>query len=438
MTYDDALQELLKITLRGLPTEGGPRRVVVVRDVVGQLRLCVDGVAPAGLAQHLADGLQGWFAQPLLCTEAGISEERYAAEGVVELAIGASWPKEWPKAPSPSVEDPEPRGIDTSVWCALVPAVAKASWFRGRPVPAPVSARRRSVVVGFHSFKGGVGRTTAAAVLAYCAAESGSRVVLVDLDLEAPGLHHVFGVSRNSAGVLDAILAHQATGSLGTIVPQETLQIAGKGRIDVLHAGAESPTYLERLGHLDFASSPGSGASHASRALQALLKKLCSSRGTSPEDVPDLVIVDARAGLHDLGAIALRDLAHVNVLVARANEQGVEGLRQTLELLNTDDPATQSPLLILQTFAPADSQVRATAVHEFQARVEEVFAKFRWFSDEDQPSSDQDSPLRPFPIPVLADGSPGERLDEFIENQLIQPFKPAWARLHELIEGVRS
>ncbi len=25
-----------------------------------------------------------------------------------------------------------------------------------------------------------------------------------------------------------------------------------------------------------------------------------------------------------------------------------------------------------------------------------------------------------------------------IENQLIQPFKPAWARLHELIEGVRS
>src|SRR5580704_13816247 len=43
-------------------------------------------------------------------------------------------------------------------------------------------------IVGFYSFKGGVGRTLAIVNVAYLMARRGRNVLLIDMDLEAPGL----------------------------------------------------------------------------------------------------------------------------------------------------------------------------------------------------------------------------------------------------------
>ncbi len=40
----------------------------------------------------------------------------------------------------------------------------------------------------FHGIKGGVGRSTAIAMLAYHLAKKGKNVLLIDFDLESPGL----------------------------------------------------------------------------------------------------------------------------------------------------------------------------------------------------------------------------------------------------------
>ena len=58
--------------------------------------------------------------------------------------------------------------------------------------------RERSKVhrVGIHSYRGGSGRTTLAANLAYLAARAGARVAVMDLDLQAPALHIVLGVEE--------------------------------------------------------------------------------------------------------------------------------------------------------------------------------------------------------------------------------------------------
>ena len=47
-------------------------------------------------------------------------------------------------------------------------------------------------VVTFYSYKGGVGRTMALVNTAYVLARSGFRVLMVDFDLEAPGMTHFF------------------------------------------------------------------------------------------------------------------------------------------------------------------------------------------------------------------------------------------------------
>lgn len=49
-----------------------------------------------------------------------------------------------------------------------------------------------SRIVTFYSYKGGVGRTFALANVAVLLAKRGKRVLLMDWDLEAPGLHRYF------------------------------------------------------------------------------------------------------------------------------------------------------------------------------------------------------------------------------------------------------
>ncbi len=47
--------------------------------------------------------------------------------------------------------------------------------------------------IAFYSFKGGVGRTTALIHVAWELASRGKKIVVVDLDLEAPSIHQAFG-----------------------------------------------------------------------------------------------------------------------------------------------------------------------------------------------------------------------------------------------------
>src|SRR4051812_16178325 len=73
-----------------------------------------------------------------------------------------------------------------------------------------------SSVITFYSFKGGVGRSMALANIAVQLARRGKRVLAVDWDLEAPGLHRYF-VGRvpeeaNTHGLAHLLFAAEETG----------------------------------------------------------------------------------------------------------------------------------------------------------------------------------------------------------------------------------
>src|SRR5437870_4968451 len=54
------------------------------------------------------------------------------------------------------------------------------------------SARPPGQVITFYSYKGGTGRSMSLANVAWILASSGKRVLVIDWDLEAPGLHRYF------------------------------------------------------------------------------------------------------------------------------------------------------------------------------------------------------------------------------------------------------
>jgi hypothetical protein len=55
-----------------------------------------------------------------------------------------------------------------------------------------VNATRRGRIVTFYSYKGGTGRSMAVANVAWILASQKKRVLVIDWDLEAPGLHRYF------------------------------------------------------------------------------------------------------------------------------------------------------------------------------------------------------------------------------------------------------
>ena len=67
---------------------------------------------------------------------------------------------------------------------------------------------KKMKVITFYSFKGGVGRTLLLANTALFLARANKRVVMLDLDFEAPGLPYKFGV-KPERGLVDYLVSVQ-------------------------------------------------------------------------------------------------------------------------------------------------------------------------------------------------------------------------------------
>src|SRR5258708_3626809 len=84
------------------------------------------------------------------------------------------------------------------------------------------------MIYTFYSFKGGVGRTTALANIAEILYSRGIKVLMVDFDLEAPGLERYFSVetaitSREEVlqhrGVIDMLYSYKEIRALTQSIP---------------------------------------------------------------------------------------------------------------------------------------------------------------------------------------------------------------------------
>ena len=173
-------------------------------------------------------------------------------------------------------------------------------------------------VITFYSYKGGVGRSFALANIATILAQWGSNVLVVDWDIEAPGLNHYFAeyASPMRAGVLDFIhdCAHDRPRVWTEYVTRVELPKAS-GRLRIMPAGADGADYAARVQQLDW---------------DDLFQKhdfgmrLESLRASWVENL-DIVLVDSRTGVTDFSGLTTAQLPDILAFMFTANKQSLHG-----------------------------------------------------------------------------------------------------------------
>lgn len=231
-------------------------------------------------------------------------------------------------------------------------------------------------VITFYSYKGGVGRTMALANVAHRLANVHAlRVIVVDWDLEAPGLHRFFGLTSEQAakapGVLDYFLAWREAlerqapepPSVGEwLVPiVDEAHKPRYGSVSVLTAGALDEQYQRKLAGFhwqDFYES-GSGAA----AVETLRDQLA--------EAADVVLIDSRTGLTDAGGICTLQIPDGVVLMTTPNEQSLAGIERVAESIFCASPESRA----------GRERARMWFVPSRVPSVEETFLSDQWFAE---------------------------------------------------------
>lgn len=224
-------------------------------------------------------------------------------------------------------------------------------------------------IISFYSYKGGVGRSMALANVATLLAHRGRRVLVVDFDLEAPGLHRYFLPSFPRARRLRG---RPGSGQLGTIdffcelsdILSTRKDSPRKAIASLLDSGrfgysipVKSPT-RSRVARLDFWSAGRFDKDYAGRVHDYPWDRLYEeSREVFTQLVEewkaryDYILLDSRTGISDLGSVSTVVLADKLVLAFTLNEQSLHGVtelgRQAVQLKRSIDASRSLALFPL-------------------------------------------------------------------------------------------
>ncbi len=169
------------------------------------------------------------------------------------------------------------------------------------------------MIVTFYSYKGGVGRSFCLANVAVQLARWGNRVLCVDFDLDAPGLHEYFRPFLSGSPLRG--LVEVVEGKVewrDAVVPVSVPEVVG---LALLAAGRMDETYADRAQALSW---PELFARHD---LGWRFEKIRQEWAAEY----DYVLVDSRTGITDIGGICTAQLPDVLVLCVAPNQQNLDG-----------------------------------------------------------------------------------------------------------------
>ena len=238
-------------------------------------------------------------------------------------------------------------------------------------------------IFAFYSFKGGVGRSMALLNLAYALVAKGRNVLVLDMDLEAPGLSGFMSRQNEIAGfarhdMVDLLLWAKQTAQQVSeddpldpnslpplsdyavrVLPEKLESLPDRswdlGRLDVIPID-ETRDYYRRMSEVAVAGMDRPTLLRVGSLLRSWLKSrriplhVPDYYGPVPDEdrsAPyDYVLVDSRTGITEVGGLCIGPLSDQLVVFCGLNDQNVEGTRPFLTEVGVLKPSSDaaSPL----------------------------------------------------------------------------------------------
>lgn len=222
----------------------------------------------------------------------------------------------------------------------------------GVPAAAPERAVR---LAAFYSYKGGVGRTTCLLATAAELLQRQVRVLIVDADLEAPGITWNIPGPPDRISLLDAMgLIHDEEKWEEKAIPLIAAYLNRNRESIELPSGRASFDFLPAFRDFDQIFS-----------LPLTFEQLVRARGrsyivgdalTAIADAieAEVVLVDLRAGITEFSSPLLLDERVQSILVTSCNQQSVEGTVQTLLRMQHRVRGIRSPEVVISMVPPGE------------------------------------------------------------------------------------
>jgi cellulose biosynthesis protein BcsQ len=185
-------------------------------------------------------------------------------------------------------------------------------------------------IITFYSYKGGVGRSMALANIGYELAKRKYTVLLVDWDLEAPGLERYFSnfkIENSTEGLLQLLLEFQKDTSPDYKKYLSYINTSNDFKITLLQSGRDNdPTiYTSQLGKFDWDIffKENKGGLHLENLRQQWQNDF------------DFVLIDSRTGLSDSSGICTIMMPDILIPMFTANYQSLFGIRDIIKYIQT-------------------------------------------------------------------------------------------------------
>lgn len=293
------------------------------------------------------------------------------------------------------------------------------------------------------SLKGGMGRSTTAAVISHHLARAGHRVLLVDLDLESPGLSSALLNNDDSPefGIVDWFV-EDLVGQGCEVLPHMTARARWgqdlPGDIVVAPAHGRNPgEYLSKLGRVFIEGPLAEGA--GPETWRSRLKRLLTA--LEEQERPEVVLIDSRSGLHDIAAAVIAHLQAHTLLFCTDSHANWLGYRLLFEHWNAYNITgrIRDRLSVVAALVPPDRSkdylagLRERAWDLFRENLyDEVPAEEPGAETFSFDLMDEDAPHTPLPVywnPGLASLSSLRELDESAILPAYQYFLPRFEQL---------
>jgi cellulose biosynthesis protein BcsQ len=295
-------------------------------------------------------------------------------------------------------------------------------------------------IFSFYSFKGGVGRSMALANVAALLARAGSSVLVVDWDLEAPGLQEYFnrfdsridGEVGKKPGIVD-LLSDLRRGDQpnwrDTVINVSLRAKSGTVDFDFISAGRVGPDYSDRLQKINWQQLYDD--LHLGKFLERLRLEWKQKYA--------YVLLDSRTGVTDIGDVCTVLLPDTLVAFFVTNEQNLDGVQHIIDrahLVTQKLPIDRGKLVTLPVLARDEIYNEYKRAQEWRHRSAEKFAPV--LKDWLPKSVTAASYFQKMFIPYVTHWSFGESLpvienEEEIENPA--SISAAYSRLATLVKG---